>query len=100
MDLVARGKMRTEAFRSGECSTCAWSDYCFSVWEENESVCLLYGVAGKKARQFQEVGFPSWREDVAEYSCRFISCPKHYRGKGTSHLAKRMCLSEGNPTSH
>jgi len=65
MDVIRRGKKRTDAVRSGECSTCDWGDYCLSVWEKNESVCLLYGISGRKAKQVQEAGFSSWR-DVAE----------------------------------
>jgi len=67
MNLIKSGKKVTEALRCGECSTCDWSDYCFSLWEQDESVCLLYGITAKKAKQLQNSGFSSWRE-IAESS--------------------------------
>ncbi len=65
MKLIKSGERITEGVRSGECATCDWSDYCFSVWKEDESVCLLYGITSTTAERFQEAGFSSWRQ-VAE----------------------------------
>jgi uncharacterized protein len=64
MDRIRKGKLVTEGYRCGQCGICEWIDHCFSVWEENASVCLLYGVTGKTAQRFAEAGFPSWK-DVA-----------------------------------
>jgi predicted RecB family nuclease len=62
MENIRTGKLLTEGYRSGECSRCAWVDYCFSVWEEEKSVCLLYGVTSDTARRFTEAGFASWKD--------------------------------------
>jgi len=64
MERIRDGALVTEGYRCGQCNTCEWMDHCFSIWEENNSVCLLYGVTGNLARRFNEAGFGSWK-DVA-----------------------------------
>ncbi|MBW1897328.1 MAG: TM0106 family RecB-like putative nuclease, partial [Deltaproteobacteria bacterium] len=64
MEKIREGELVTEGYRCGQCNTCEWIDHCFSVWDENESVCLLYGVTGNLARRLAEAGFFSWKDVV------------------------------------
>ena len=61
MELIRSAKEVTEGYRCGECDTCDWADYCFSLWQKNESVCLLYGVTGQTTKRFVASEFSSWR---------------------------------------
>jgi len=64
MERIRNGALITEGYRCSACHTCEWIDHCFSLWEQNENVCLLCGVTANLARRFVKVGFSTWR-DVA-----------------------------------
>lgn len=101
MDRIRDGETITEGYRCSECGTCEWIDHCFSVWEQNDSVCLLYGVSSTLAQRFTEAGFASWK-DVANSSPAEIAkqveitpkraqkCLLHARAraKGSPHIVK------------
>jgi predicted RecB family nuclease len=64
MERIRKGALMTQGYRCSQCNTCEWIDHCISVWEQNENVCLLYGVTGDLARRFTKAGLHTWR-DVA-----------------------------------
>jgi predicted RecB family nuclease len=97
MERIRQGALKTKGYRRGECRTCPWIDYCFSLWEENQAVCLLYGVTSDTARRFTEAGFASWKHMAQSQPREIAERLDITQGRALAYHLHAQAWAEGSP---